>query len=151
MAARSPRDKTCEALERVVVAWAIVLAGALAVIGCGGANNVACTTDLDCQSTFVCVADPALDGARCMRECAEEDRLCDDGSVCTAFAGGRACFPGGSVGVGEACTANLACEAGTVCVPSLRRCLQACDGVSPVCALTEICRDDATVGAYCVE
>jgi hypothetical protein len=130
----------------------VALAGVLAVIalGCGGnGSGGVCTTDLDCQTTLVCVADPALDVARCMRPCDEATRLCDDGLVCTPLAGGRACYPGGRIGFGEPCTANLECESGTVCPAAIGRCTQACDHVASVCLVTERCVDDATVGAHC--
>lgn len=123
---------------------------ALALVGCGGSGNGArCATDLDCQTSFVCVADPSLAYARCMRPCAEGVRLCDDGAVCMDLAGGRACYPGGPIAFGEACTVNLDCEAGTVCPSSVGTCAQACDGSSPVCILTERCVADDAVGLYC--
>lgn len=121
-----------------------------AMLGCGGSgNNQVCATDLDCQSSFVCVADPALPHARCMRPCEEGTRLCDDGSVCVALAGGRACYPGGDVAFGETCVASLDCEAGTVCPASVGSCVQACDEIARVCLLTERCATGDVVGPFC--
>lgn len=123
---------------------------AIVAVGCSAnGNGEVCTTDVDCQTTFVCVADPALATARCMRPCDATTRLCDDGAVCLDLAGGRACYPGGRVGFGEPCTASLDCESGTVCPDAIRECTQACDHVSAVCLVTERCVDDATVGPYC--
>lgn len=134
--------------SRSVAASALALA--CVAMGCGGnSNGEVCVSDLDCQSTFVCVADPLIDEARCMRPCDDATRLCADGSVCVDLAGGRACYPGGSIGFGEPCTTSLECEAGTVCPDAIRECTQACNGTSPVCVVTERCVDDATVGAYC--
>lgn len=133
-----------------LAALCLALVLCLALAGCGGSGNGApCTTDLDCQTSFLCVADPALSASRCMRPCDAAVRLCDDGSVCMDLAGGRACYPGGRIGFGEACTANLDCEAGTVCPASAGTCRQACDGSSPVCILTERCVVDDAVGQYC--
>ncbi|MBX7192491.1 MAG: hypothetical protein K1X94_10560 [Sandaracinaceae bacterium] len=140
--------------SRATRRW-VALAGVLAclaasALGCNGnGNGTPCTTDLDCQSSFVCVADPALPSARCMRLCEAGTRLCADGSVCLDLAGGRACFPGGRVGFGEPCTASLDCEAGTVCPDAVRSCQQACGPSLMVCAATQPCVDDATVGPYC--
>jgi hypothetical protein len=132
---------------RVLFASSLLFAS---VFGCGGSGNGApCTTDLDCQSSFACIADPALAGARCMRACEAGVRICDDGAVCLDFAGGRACYPGGRIGFGETCSASLDCEAGTVCPASQRECMQACDGTSPVCVLTERCVTGDAVGPYC--
>ncbi len=131
--------------------WAGALALALAAVGCGGHTNVVCVTDLDCQSSLICVADPGFAEARCLKPCEASTRLCDDGSVCLDFAGGRACYPGGAVAFGERCARTIECEAGTVCPASLGRCAQACDGVSAICALMERCIDDEEVGLYCGE
>jgi hypothetical protein len=124
--------------------------GIFALAGCAGSSNgEACLTDLDCQASFVCVADPGLPRARCMRPCAAGVRLCDDGAVCLELAGGRACYPGGAIGFGEACVRSLDCEAGTVCPLSTGRCMQACDGTLPVCRDTELCVPGEDVGPFC--
>ncbi len=119
-------------------------------MGCGGSSNgAACATDLDCQTSLLCVADPQLSGARCMRPCEEGTRLCADGSVCLAFAGGHACYPGGMVGFREPCRRSLDCEAGTVCPDGVRSCAQACEDMAQTCLPTERCIPDDAVGAYC--
>lgn len=143
MADRSPAG-------RLVRALGLVALGGASLAGCAAAaNGAACATDVDCQSSLVCVADPALSGPRCMRPCEEGTRLCADGSVCLAFAGGRACYPGGAVGFEEPCLRSLDCESGTVCPDAVRSCAQACDGISPTCLPTERCLPDDAVGAYC--
>lgn len=120
------------------------------MLGCGGVGvGAPCVDDLDCQTSLVCIADPALAEASCMRACDDATRICDDGTVCTAFVGGRACYPGGEVGYGEPCQSNLDCESGTVCPDEVRACSQACEGALPVCLLTEQCFPNASVGAYC--
>lgn len=128
----------------------VLLALAALASGCGGvAAGDTCRSDADCQTSLLCVADPALESARCMRPCDDATRLCDDGSVCTDLAGGRACYPGGPVGYGEPCLRNLDCEAGTVCPDAVRACSQACGEGLSVCLLTEECQADAVVGAFC--
>lgn len=84
-----------------------------------------------------------------MRPCDATTRLCEDGSVCTTFSGGRACYPGGTIGYAEPCTQNLDCEAGTVCPLAVGICSQACAEGLPVCLLTEVCQADDAVGPYC--
>jgi hypothetical protein len=142
MADRSPRPL------RLAVAGA--LASLAFVGGCGGSGvGTPCRTDADCASSLFCVADPGLSEARCMRPCEAEVRLCDDGSVCMDLAGGRACYPGGSLGYTEPCARNLDCEAGTVCPAAVGACSQACAEGLPVCLLTEVCQADDAVGAFC--
>ena len=126
------------------------LLGLVCVAGCAGSGNgAACLTDLDCQSSFVCVADPRRPRALCMRTCEESVRLCEDGSVCLDLAGGRACYPGGPIGFGEACAESLDCEAGTVCPTSTGRCMQACAATVEVCRDTELCIAGEDVGPFC--
>jgi hypothetical protein len=143
MADRSPRP-----LRAVVVAAALALG--VGSIGCGGGGvGAPCRVDAECASSLLCVADPGLPEARCMRPCEPAVRLCDDGSVCMDLAGGRACYPGGTVGYMEPCDRNLDCEAGTVCPAAVRACAQACDEGLSVCLITEVCHADDAVGAIC--
>lgn len=143
----------CLTLARLTLAR-LTLAGftLIGLAGCGGGStNVTCAVDLDCQSSLICVADPAFESPRCLPPCEEGTRLCDDGTVCVAFAGGRACYPGGDVGFGEPCSESLECEGGTVCPASLGRCAQACAEGLHVCTLLERCTEDDAVGGYCEE
>jgi hypothetical protein len=128
-----------------------VLTLTFAVVACACAKSGLgdpCTLDADCNTTFVCIA-AGEDGGRCMRACEAGTRLCGDGLVCMTFGAQSACFLGGRVGYGEACTSNFACEAGTVCPTSLGLCAQACDAALDVCQLVEVCTEDAQVGGYC--
>lgn len=108
----------------------------------------ACVDDTNCNEGFVCIA-AGEDAGRCMRACTEGTRLCGDGLVCMTFGERHACFLGGDVGFGEACTTNLSCEAGTVCPSSVGFCEQACALELNVCQLVESCIEDAEVGGYC--
>lgn len=121
----------------------------LGVCGCAKSGlGDACTTDSDCNETFVCIV-AGEDAGRCMRTCEAGTRLCGDGLVCMTFGTQHACFLGGRVGYREACTSSFACEAGTVCPASLGLCTQACGTGLDVCRLVEVCIEDALVGAYC--
>ncbi len=146
--AGTSRDRMPERSSRIALSvltlTLLMMDGACAKSGIG-AN---CSVDADCNTTFVCIAAGEATG-RCMRTCESGTRLCSDGLVCMAFGERNACYLGGRVGYGEACTSNFACEAGTVCPDAERVCSQACGAGLDVCELVQACTDDALVGPYC--
>jgi len=126
---------------------AFSLFGLLSACAKSGVGD-ACVDDTNCNEGFVCIV-AGVDSGRCMRACEDGVRLCSDGLICMTFGMRNACFLGGNTGFGEACTSNLACEAGTVCPSLVSFCAQACASTLNVCQLVELCIEDAEVGAYC--
>ena len=77
-----------------------------------------------------------------MLPCTEDDRLCEDGSVCLAGASGaRVCYLGGDVAIGEVCADSGDCVPGSVCVSegAEARCRSACDTRRPSCVEGQMC------------
>jgi hypothetical protein len=87
-------------------------------------------------------------------------RVCADGEVCTRATGPDrpadlgVCYFGGATAVGSACTSNLECELGSICVSvgATQSCFRACntdDGSA--CEETETCSplEDMGTNGFC--
>jgi len=100
-----------------------------------------CTTARPCAAGLQCVRSD--DGAyRCMESCPTEDRLCEDGALCTASGSGAVCYTGGSRDAGATCTSGLDCAPGLGCYGNMMngfRCVRACNTAD-----TNRCRGDET-------
>ena len=100
---------------------AIALLSLAAVAGCGpSVIGRACDSSNPCPTHYTCANDH--DGnARCMRECALDETVCTDGTACLPIGAsslGGACYLGGNVGVGQACTSDLDCTRTAICIRS---------------------------------
>ena len=102
--------------------------------GCGpSVVGRACDSCDPCPANFACAA--AHDGTtRCMRECNLSETVCSDGTVCLPLGGspmGGACYLGGNVGFGQACTGDLDCTRTAICVSNpatgATQCIVACN------------------------
>jgi len=128
------------------------------LVGCN--SNLADVGD-PCRNTASCVSGTVCfptrsGGNRCMAECASEETLCEDGSVCLeASSGVRVCFTGGDLGVGEVCTGGDDCQTGARCVldseSGVATCETACDVRTPSCPSGTSCRalEGDPIGGYC--
>lgn len=97
----------------------LVLAASLtAVAGCGpSVVGRACESTDPCPTNFVCA--PAHDGVdRCMRTCSLTETVCSDGTVCLPLSGtgGGACYLGGNIAIGAACSSDLDCTRTAICI-----------------------------------
>lgn len=127
----------------------------LALCACNGTTRGEvgdpCLTTFDCADPLVCFETRAR-GPECMTPCAEDERLCEDGSVCLAAASGqRVCYIGGDVPPGEACEDSGDCEPGAVCVAddAGARCRPACDTRRPSCLEGLVCTELEAPRGFC--
>lgn len=127
-----------------------------------------------CADTADCVEGSSCfdhDGAEttpvCMADCdLSTVRICDDGTVCTVATGPDrpstlgVCYLGGTVAIGSACTRNLECTGGSICVdltPTIatdaeQYCFQACRTDDATgCDATETCNalEGMGVNGFC--
>jgi hypothetical protein len=101
-----------------------------------------CQGPEDCVEAASCIGTGQPDQYRCMQNCEERWRICDDGSVCTPRLNSAEpiCFTAGTSPRGARCETNLECEPGTLCFGSGGElyCLEACHHLDP-----GVCPDDA--------
>ncbi len=109
-----------------------------------------CTDTADCKGGLSCIAQGSATDAPtvCMTDCdLTMTRLCDGGEVCTTvLSAGRdpnlgVCYLGGATAIGAACTANLECVAGAICVSTggTQACYRACSTDESDCGGAETC------------
>lgn len=122
------------------------------LVGCSSAADVGdpCTDTADCLGGLSCMVHEGAEVTPvCMSDCdITTTRLCEGGAVCTpAMGAGRpanlgVCYLGGTTAVGQACTGNLQCVRGSICVSTggAQQCYRACtttDGAG--CEAGETC------------
>jgi len=127
--------------------------------GCRSRNpdvGRACDAETTCLTGMHCLPD-ATGETVCMDSCAEDDETtCADGSLCLdTDLGGRACWIGGPVSIGDACTSHTQCENGGICVQiegmAEATCWRACNvGASNDCFEDERCVATTTGSGFCV-
>lgn len=127
-----------QSFRRNSVSASLALTVALAAVGCTSAADVgeACTDSADCLGGLSCfIHEGASVSPVCMSDCdLTMTRLCEGGAVCTPATGaGRpenlgVCYLGGTTAVGQACTGNLECVRGAICVSTggAQQCYRAC-------------------------
>ncbi len=111
-----------------------------------------CTGPAVCGDEALCAS--ANDRFQCMRTCAELDRICPTGEVCTSLgaSGGAVCYLGGATMRYQPCTSNLECVAGNLCFGTgeSRYCLPACHREdADVCDATARCVQTSGDKGYC--
>ena len=109
-----------------------------------------CSAPNDCVESALCIG--ATDGFLCMALCEQEYSVCDPG-VCLPLTPRPAsiCFIGGDVPIGGACSTNLDCAPGALCVGSDDTfvCAQACDATH-ACPQGRHCKTLDTGASICV-
>jgi hypothetical protein len=131
---------------------ALVLFLVAGLAGCTSPGEVgmACTDSADCADDLSCFAQEGAEVSPvCMRDCdRDEDRFCDDGSVCIeAFVDGSprelgVCYLGGPVAIGSPCEFGVDCAQGAICVDTgdSQSCYAACTvDVEGDCGAGETC------------
>lgn len=130
----------------VVLAW-------LAAACSNATAGQPCNTTADCVDEAVCIATSTLGRNLCMTPCEAGRRLCADGTVCLeTSAGPRVCYLGGRTSIGDPCSDDEQCEAGTVCSVEHGACLQACRvPFSCACRDNERCEGPTELEGVCLE
>ncbi|MEZ4462268.1 MAG: hypothetical protein R3E66_21605 [bacterium] len=109
-----------------------------------------CSAPDDCVEGALCIG--ASEGFLCMALCTQEYAVCDPG-VCLPLTPRPAsiCFIGGDVPRGDACSTNLDCSPGSLCVGSDDTfvCAQACDATH-ACPDGRHCKTLDTGASICV-
>ncbi|MFK7987673.1 MAG: hypothetical protein AB8I08_16770 [Sandaracinaceae bacterium] len=129
----------------------------LALVGASGCTAAAlageeCVDSADCDEGLSCFNHQgAATSPVCMPDCdLETTRLCGDGTVCTTVAETPGidrpanlgvCYLGGTTAVGSACTTNLECTSGSICVnvSGAQTCYPACLTTDDMCAAGSSC------------
>lgn len=121
----------------------------------------ACAESSECAAGLSCFEhQSATPSPVCMTDCdLATSRLCGDGTVCTPAsgvdrpAGLGVCYLGGTTAEGSACTNNLECARGTVCVitAAAQSCFRACTVDGSDCGAGETCTPLEGMGTkgYC--
>ncbi|HJL15351.1 MAG TPA: hypothetical protein RMH99_06845 [Sandaracinaceae bacterium LLY-WYZ-13_1] len=140
------------------------LFASLALLACGEPALVGeeCVDSADCDEGLSCFEHEGAEVSPvCMADCdLSATRRCDEGQVCTRATGTDrpedlgVCYLGGTTAVGEACTGNLECEAGAICVDTgdVQACFVACDTEDgAACAEGETCAplEDMGTNGFC--
>ena len=120
-----------------------------------------CTDSADCATGLSCFEHEGAEASPvCMSDCdLTMERLCAGGAVCTPADGvGRpaelgVCYLGGATAVGAACTGNLECVSGAICVTigSESACYRACrtSDTPSTCPAGETCATLTGTDGFC--
>ena len=96
----------------------MMLAGATLAMGCTPRRPCSASEPCPAPESYVCLPDPTGDTPYCQLRCdpAIDGTICNDNGVCLYYGSGAACYPGGSRGLGNACSSTYDCVRGAICL-----------------------------------